>query len=311
MPPSSAQAGSAQLIAAPTIDINIARQQADTRARSPKARFQDLKYRLLNQLQTTLEMDQLLTLFFNEAHSLIGLDGLKYEHALGNHQLQLGEQETHSSAYRLIIQQSHLGEIVLSRSTRFSERELEILESLLGVLLCPLRNALSYHCAVTASMTDPLTGAGNRLALMSQLNREIHIARRYKHPMSVLMIDIDKFKIINDNHGHAAGDKVLQEMVRLIQQVNRSSDTLFRLGGEEFVVLLSNTGAGGAGIIAERLCRAIAELNICTEDGSLRITVSIGFTDYDEVDTADALLKRADKAMYAAKKWGGNQIAEL
>lgn len=301
------------LTTAQTIDINVARQQIGVppRPRDPAEQLNESKIRLLSALQTTLDLDTLLGLFFGELRSLITLSGLRYVNDQTNQQISLGDHDAHSSAYRLIIQERTLGEITVFRSQRFSDKELELLENLLSTLLCPLRNALTYGEALAASMTDTLTGAGNRLALMEQLNREIHVARRYQHPLSVLMIDIDKFKHINDQHGHASGDKVLQELVRLVRLVNRSSDTCYRMGGEEFVVVLSNTHLGGARIIAERLCRAIADLNICTDSGSLRITASIGVAGFCETDTVESLVNRADKAMYDAKRSGGNRMVSI
>tara|TARA_R110002072_G_scaffold4663_1_gene32314 strand:- start:45259 stop:46176 length:918 start_codon:yes stop_codon:yes gene_type:complete len=295
---------------AQTIDIGIARQQVarGVRSRDSIDLLEDARYRLLNALQTTLDIDQLLAIFFNEINSLFAIKGLRYIHEYTNLQLTLGDTDVHSCAYRLITQQDHLGEVAIYRESRFTERELEQLENLMSTLLCPLRNSLKFISAVNASLTDALTGAGNRMALKSAMTREIATARRYQHPLSILIIDIDKFKSINDKHGHSAGDKVLQELVRVMDQVNRNTDQCFRYGGEEFVVILSNTHTRGAGIIGERLRKAIAALRICAEHGPLQVTVSIGAATFCETDTEETLLNRADKAMYAAKNAGGNSM---
>ena len=137
----------------------------------------------------------------------------------------------------------------------------------------------------------------------------MNLARRYQHELSVLVIDIDKFKKINDSEGHAAGDNVLQELVRLINKVNRNTDLCYRYGGEEFVVVLSKTDKYGAMVIAERLREAVAGLRICAESGPLQVTVSIGTSSYADGDCADSLLGRADKAMYRIKNQGGNGSA--
>jgi len=172
-----------------------------------------------------------------------------------------------------------------------------------------LRNALQYRAAINASMTDPLTGAGNRLALMTNLEHDMNLARRYQHDLSVLVIDIDKFKKINDTRGHSAGDNVLREMVRLINKVNRNTDLCYRYGGEEFVVTLNKTDKHGATVIARRLREAVANIGICTESGPLHITVSIGAASYTDADTRESLISRADKAMYKIKREGGNNAA--
>jgi len=295
---------------AQTIDISVARQQAPRglRSRDSSDLLEEARYRLLNALQTTLDIEQLLAIFFNEASSLFAIKGLRYIHEYNNLQMTLGDTDVHSCSYRLITQQDHLGEVVVYREARFAARELEQLENLMSTLLCPLRNGLKFIAAVNASMTDALTGAGNRMGLKSAMTREIATTRRYQHPLSVLIIDIDKFKTINDRHGHSAGDKVLQELVRVIDQVNRNTDQCFRYGGEEFVVVLTNTDSKGAGIIGERLRRAIAALRICAENGPLQISVSIGAATFCETDTEETLLNRADRAMYAAKNAGGNSM---
>lgn len=115
----------------------------------------------------------------------------------------------------------------------------------MSVLLFPVRNALLYQKAIAASLTDPLTGAWNRRALFSQRSREVSLSRRYQQPLSVLMVDVDQFKSINDTYGHATDDLVLQDLIRVMTKVNRSTDICFRYDGEEFVVLLGNTEKRG------------------------------------------------------------------
>lgn len=267
------------------------------------------RYRLLTGLQTTLDLDRILTLFHEESSELVDHCGLVYVNESHNLQISVGSVELHSCSYRLITQRDNLGELVLYHSARFSDADLDTLETLLSSLLCPLRNALQYRAAIDASMTDPLTGAGNRLAMMTNLERELNLARRYHHELSVLVIDIDKFKKINDTEGHSAGDNVLREMVRLINKVNRNTDLCYRYGGEEFVVVLSKTDKYGAMVIAERLREAVADLRICAESGPIQITVSVGASSFSESDCTEDLLNRADKAMYKIKNQGGNGSA--
>ena len=250
-------------------------------------------------------------LFHEERSELVAHCVLRYTHETQQLQLSVGNVERHSCSYRLITQGDNLGEIVLYHNTRFSESDLDAIETLLSTLLCPLRNALLYRAAIDASMTDPLTGAGNRLAMMTTLNHELNLARRYDHELSVLVMDIDKFKNINDTEGHAAGDNVLRELVRLINKVNRNTDLCYRYGGEEFVVVLSKTDKYGAMVIAERLREAVAGLRICAESGSLQVTVSIGVASFTQSDNTEDLLKRADMAMYQIKNEGGNGSAYI
>lgn len=269
------------------------------------------RYRMLTRLQTTLDLDKILTLFHEESSEVVAHCGLLYTHEAQQLQLSVGNVELHSCSYRLITQGDNLGEIVLYHNARFSESDLDMIETLLSTLLCPLRNALLYRAAIDASMTDPLTGAGNRLAMMTTLTHELNLARRYDHELSVLVMDIDKFKKINDTEGHAAGDNVLRELVRLINKINRNTDLCYRYGGEEFVVVLSKTDKYGAMVIAERLRDAVAGLRICAESGPLQVTVSIGVASFAQPDSTEDLLNRADKAMYKIKNEGGNGSAYI
>lgn len=269
------------------------------------------RYRLLTRLQTTLDLDRILALFHEESSELVEHCGLVYTNETQQLQLSLGNVDLHSCSYRLITQRDNLGEIMLYHHARFSETDLNNIETLLSTLLCPLRNALQYRAAIDATMTDALTGAGNRLAMMTNLEHELNLARRYHHELSVLLLDIDKFKKINDNEGHATGDHVLQEMVRLVNKVNRNTDRCYRYGGEEFVVVLSKTDKYGAMVIAERLREAVAALRICVESGPIQVTVSIGVASFSLTDSQDDLLNRADKAMYKMKNEGGNRSAYL
>lgn len=269
------------------------------------------RYRLLTTLQTTLDLDELLSMFRQELEKLVWVDGMLYTHEPQQIERSSGQLGGHHCQYRLITQRDHLGELGFHRETRFSDEELETIETLIGVLLPPLRNVLLYRQAVEASLTDPLTGAGNRLAMNSHLKREFSLARRYGHPLSALVIDIDKFKKINDSHGHSVGDLVLQELTGIIRQINRSTDLCFRSGGEEFVILLSNTDKNGAITIADRLREAVAKCHVCTETGPLQISISIGIATVVQTDTENTLIHRADKAMYQAKRNGGNRISFL
>lgn len=296
---------------ATAIDLSIVRPQsiAAFPARDINDLIPDARFRLLSTLQTSLYLEEVLDAFLTELNTLLKTTGMQYLHESMNIQITRGTLDAHHCDYRLITQSEQLGEISFYKNNRFSENELQTIETLLSTLLSPVRNALLYRSALAASLTDPLTGAGNRTALFANLQREMNLARRVGTQLSVLVIDIDRFKFINDTYGHGVGDLVLRELVSVISKLNRSTDLCFRLGGEEFVVLLSNTDHSGAGIVAGRLCDAISECHICTEDGAIQITVSIGVATQCQTDTEDSLLNRADKAMYDVKRSGGNNVS--
>ncbi|QNP40079.1 sensor domain-containing diguanylate cyclase [Lysobacter solisilvae (ex Woo and Kim 2020)] len=161
--------------------------------------------------------------------------------------------------------------------------------------------------------TDELTGVRNRRSLLEVARQEFQRATRYGHPLSVLMIDIDHFKGINDRHGHDVGDTVLRAVANACRDELRDSDVLGRLGGEEFGVVLPNTGRPGALVVAERLRARIDALRLDGDWGAdIAPKVSVGVACMQGAPRIEAVLKQADQALYAAKAAGRNcvQVAE-
>jgi diguanylate cyclase (GGDEF)-like protein/PAS domain S-box-containing protein len=158
--------------------------------------------------------------------------------------------------------------------------------------------------------TDPLTGAANRRSLMARLQVEYERVRRHpEHACSVLAIDLDHFKHVNDRLGHAAGDALLVHVTQLMRQESRQVDVLGRTGGEEFALVLPDTGADEALALAERLRRRIAETPLVHTGHTIGVTVSIGISVIARADASfDAVLLRADRALYAAKDAGRNTV---
>ncbi|HJQ12231.1 MAG TPA: GGDEF domain-containing protein [Gemmatimonadaceae bacterium] len=159
--------------------------------------------------------------------------------------------------------------------------------------------------------TDPLTQLLNRRALLQQLASEVERTRRYNAPLSILMIDVDEFKDVNDTHGHLAGDQVLIEVALLLARTARSVDLVARYGGDEFVIAVPETGEAGAIAFAERLRDKIQSHAFDIGKGEpLRLTVSIGVADFPEakIESAEDLLDCADQALYRAKAGGRNLV---
>lgn len=162
------------------------------------------------------------------------------------------------------------------------------------------------------SSEDPLTGLLNRRAFFRQASIEVSRSQRHSYPMSVLMLDIDHFKSINDEYGHDVGDKVLKEFAPVMQNEVRDTDLVARYGGEEFVIVLRDTDVDTAVTMAERLRKKLAETYISYKEGSVGFTVSLGVTGYEEADEMiDMTIARADKALYRAKQAGRNQVVAL
>jgi len=160
--------------------------------------------------------------------------------------------------------------------------------------------------------TDSLTGVLNRRAFMERMNEEIHRAKREGSPISLILMDIDHFKKVNDTYGHQTGDLVLQRVTDQLMDRSRAYDFVGRYGGEEFVICVRSTEDIDPQSIAERMRRNIEAQTIVTDQSNqtLRITASFGVgtsrPEYD--DTLDSLIKRTDKAMYEAKKKGRNRV---
>ena len=271
------------------------------------------RVRLAQALQMSLDPNEVLSLFYKHIQALVSLSGILFKFGSGDSDLKIGRECIHHCDYRLTTDEGYLGEIIFSRNKRFVAAELMTLEFLLSSLIYPLRNAVRYQTAMRLALLDPLTLLGNRAALDSALHRELQMAERHQHELSLLLIDVDFFKKINDEHGHHRGDLVLCEIAKGIQAACRGSDITFRYGGEEFVVVLGKTGAEGAKIIAERIRQQIAETHIIHNGKSIGTTVSIGIATRhsNEREHISDLFERADRALYIAKNSGRNCVISI
>jgi diguanylate cyclase (GGDEF)-like protein len=170
------------------------------------------------------------------------------------------------------------------------------------------RNSLSAEVLRRLATTDPLTGAFNRRHYMDLMSREQRRADRYGTVYSVLMIDIDHFKRVNDTHGHQIGDQAIQAMADACKRTMRPTDIVARYGGEEFIITLTHTEAAGAVKVAERLRQAVADIVLPTDHGALQFTISIGVSTYAKPSRLEQIIGAADEALYAAKKGGRNRV---
>jgi len=186
---------------------------------------------------------------------------------------------------------------------QFTDEDVEMLKAVADQAAVAINKAQLWDMAVT----DSLTGLYVRRYFMVKLHEEVHRAERYNNILSLVMADLDQFKDVNDTYGHDAGDRVLKEIGRFLQQNVRDVDMVARYGGEEFVILIPEATKDAAYILAERLRKKFAKLKF---ENLFQITISLGIATYPfDGKQPEDLLKNADAAMYAAKRAGRNQVA--
>ncbi len=192
----------------------------------------------------------------------------------------------------------------------FTEHDLEGARLIAGHGNLALHNAERYHRAKERAFIDDVTGVYNARYLLQATNHEIQRAERYGRQMCVLFLDLDRFKLVNDQYGHLVGSQTLRELSRVLQQCIRQIDTLARYGGDEFTILLTDTDLETGRVVAERIRRTVSEtLFEGGRDAPIRLTISIGVAGYPaDSREREQLLDLADKAMYRAKSLGRNCV---
>ena len=205
----------------------------------------------------------------------------------------------------------NLGTKQYDQATR---ENMEIVQEVGHMLAIALQQSNLNHKIQQLAITDDLTGIYNRRQLLKLGQREFKRARRYHKPLSLIMFDPDSFKTINDSYGHLVGDEVLIEITRRCTEQIRETDIFGRYGGDEFIVILPETNIEDAQLAAQRLLKAIHDELIHTEKGRIKLSISLGvteFTNNEEDQELKDLVNRADVALYAAKRAGRNRITVL
>lgn len=198
--------------------------------------------------------------------------------------------------------------ILDSVERKCSEADRETVDEFAGVIETLLRQVVLQRDLAFEVDHDSLTGSLSRSAFFRLLRKELDRHRRYQIPFSIIYMDIDRFKRINDSYGHAVGDGVLRQIGRLIDDELRELDFVGRIGGEEFAVCLPSTGWEGARDKAEQLRRTVMSSRFAADDESVSLTVSIGVGQIRREESLDSLLRRSDAALYAAKNAGRNLV---
>lgn len=193
---------------------------------------------------------------------------------------------------------------------KFNHRDMQLLEMFAQQAVIAIQNAELFSEVQRLATIDPLTGILNRRSFFERAIQEFTRSRRYHTPLSLVMLDLDHFKKINDTFGHLIGDKALSEISGTCAAQIRTSDFVGRYGGEEFVVLLPETSLEGALCIAQRLCDTIRDVTIESKQGLVKVTASVGVAELmEDYANLDALLEHADAALYRAKQAGRNRVS--
>jgi diguanylate cyclase (GGDEF)-like protein len=248
-------------------------------------------------LAASLGQGELGVVPWGPLHHVLGRIGLESPGALLSVPLRGGDRE--------------LGHVwILADGRRFGELDLAAAQTIRGRANAALATAERYHHAKERAFIDDVTGVYNARYLLATADNEIQRAARYGNPLSVLFLDLDRFKSVNDVHGHLVGSDTLRALARLLSECVRQVDTLARYGGDEFTILLVDTPHDVALKVAERIrSRIESHLFEAGREGTLRLSISIGVATCPTHGTArEALLDAADKAMYRAKSEGRNRV---
>ncbi len=266
------------------------------------------QYELAVQLFRSLDVNEVVDTFFSMMQHDLPHDSIEYHNRQFGITLRAGHAQRHRLEYSLELAGQSLGGLVMTRGRVFSSREVKNVENLLCCLVYPLRNAIRYKVALESACEDPLTGVPNRAALDNHLPRDISLAQRHGQPLSLLVVDVDHFKEVNDNYGHQTGDRALCKLVEVMRECVRGTDMIYRYGGDEFVISLPGTDREGALDVAERIRHRIERTSLELDNVRLVLSASIGIAEIHDRDTLNSVFRRADEAMLGSKKGGRNRV---
>lgn len=268
----------------------------------------DVLTRVTRRMSTTLSLETQMGILAEEVNSVVPFDALNYRHQIASRDFVFatGMGGPHRCEYRLSLEGQVYGTLSLSRRQRFSEKELEGIELILGSAICSIRNACQYIAVEQAALTDSLTGIPNKRAMVDALARATSVGDRHGQDYSLILCDLDHFKSINDNHGHVVGDHILQLAAAEIQKAIRNSDDAFRFGGEEFAILLTHTSETDARAVADRIRQFVGTIRVNCGDTTVSLSTSCGVAMRLGGEKQEDWVARADEALYRAKASGRN-----
>jgi diguanylate cyclase (GGDEF)-like protein len=256
------------------------------------------KLALAEQLQTSLNVEQLLNIFAMEVAKFIDFSGLYFKQADITAQARGSKAGKKERSFELKINGQYLGTLTYALNSPISLANSKVIRELHQLILYPIHNAIKYQQAMMLAMQDGLTGLGNRRYFDEQLKRAMHHANRQGSTVGMMVCDLNKFKAVNDTYGHHIGDKVLLQFSYALKESVRDSDSLFRFGGDEFVVLVENACYDSLLAIE---CRINQAINANAVMAKYHVGCSIGATLMTRSDDAQSFFERADQILYKKK----------
>ena len=258
---------------------------------------------LVEKLQTTLELDKLLEIYAKEAFRYVSFCGLSFSHDDNEIAVRGSVPGRHRLCFDIKVDNQSLGQLAYNINKELTKEQFDFLDKFHHQLRYPLRNAISFYQVKKMAIKDNLTGLGNRCYYDENIERMVQHANRHRSHFSLMVLDLDEFKQVNDTHGHQRGDEVLREFSDILNQSVRGSDRVFRLGGDEFVIILEGEQSEGMKTIAARIQHHVANSKLMVTNG---VSTSIGCATFEPGETAQEIFERADKALYNAKNVGKN-----
>ncbi|MFA3789526.1 GGDEF domain-containing protein [Aliiglaciecola sp. SL4] len=260
-------------------------------------------HQVMLKLSTSIDLQELSQLFYHLLKAKINLKGLTINYPDSFLTFGNTEKSIHNKTLDQVSRHTIFATLIYSFSNVLSLRESAMLSDLHRLFKFPLKNALDFQRIKQLALKDHLTALGNRVHYQDSLIRLLSHAKRASESFGLLVIDLDKFKSVNDTFGHHEGDQVLIAVATVLNQSLRNSDYAFRFGGDEFCCLLPGSDALVNSKIAERIQRLMSKNVVLSK---YNISCSIGSTMYQFGDNQEILFNRADKALYAAKQNGKN-----
>ena len=256
------------------------------------------KLALTEQLQTTLDLKSLLNIFAMEVSKYVNFSGLYFKQESISASARGSKPGKKERLFELKINNEYIGTLTYALNSPISLANKKILQGLHQLLIYPINNAIKYQQAIQLAMQDGLTGLGNRRYFDEQLKRAMHHANRQRTKVGLVVCDLNKFKLINDTYGHHIGDEILVNFAKTLASSVRDSDSIFRFGGDEFVIIVEDASEQSLLIIEERINYGLTINSLLAK---YQVACALGYTFMNRADCPTSFFERADNMLYRQK----------